>query len=309
MATKNRLLKLLCCLLIVAIGVTTTGCSHNLNMTLYGTPNSKVFDSKGEYIGQIASNGVMNVSLNRYESYDLLFTQNTDGDPLIPVGLDYSKRNSLFREIMVGILFFPTVGISAWAEYVYCERMDVGDGLKLDRPQYANTGFIQAIDMSPNPIDEIRALTPRAHKSGAPAGGASRQPAVSTDWINKTGRVSEIISFASESRLFGGKKSSAATGSILFGFSDSRAILVKAELNGNEFKKMIVLKDNFKKKGNVWTTTDNDGMDVEISFDSDGNACLKFSVSPFPVTITFDPSKFTETSSAYDEIIMSLFGF
>lgn len=156
-------------LIISILSVSLTGCSSTMKCTVYGTPGTKLYTSRGGYLGTVPQSGMCDIELQRKDyKHDFLLTQFDTESPIIPMGLDYSKRNNKARDTVTGITVFaflpffwiPTI---CWSNYN--DRLDVEDCLKLQQHQSSNADLYAMVANASNPIDEMKTYSIKEHKS------------------------------------------------------------------------------------------------------------------------------------------------
>lgn len=285
----------------------TSSCSSTMKCSVYGAPNSKIYNGDGKYLGTISSNGKCDVKLSRYKRYDFLLTQEAPDTPLIPMGLDYKARHNQFRDFM-GILFcIPTIWISGYAWMKYGERADVQDALALRNKQYSNTNMSQLVMSSVNPIDEIRSIEPTAHKSGKSkkASNESSEKSKNESMINKTGEITVLKSFSIINPMNDkevGKYD--VTGTIRFidfgQDSKNPVCCVNFKYKGQNTI-YLILKTRFKKKGKDYIAESDENGKVTISFINNKEATISFWKDMGIFKFRFDPNSFKKEDEKDDD--------
>ncbi|MCM1451199.1 MAG: hypothetical protein NC102_02990 [Clostridium sp.] len=282
------------------------GCSSKMNCLVYGKPGTEVYDSKNQWLGTIDNDGKTKIVLNRKERHDFVYTKEGKDTPIMPIGLNYDKRNNTFRDIMAGVTCFPTIYISAAAWNNYHKNADVEDGLKLHKRQNTNEDLMLMVNSSTNPYDEIRSLNVKSHKFGRLRNEEKNKIETKTndlEWINTDGEVKEIKSFGIE--VNNQSKSQSFKGNIVFDFSTdpkNPVIKIKGKLkNGKIFSHNIELNKLFKKSGSKYFATEkHEKTSVEITPLDNGNAMLTFELNETPVKIMFNPKSFVAKEKGND---------
>lgn len=243
-----------------------SSCSSTMKCTVYGEPYTKIYTSKGDYLGEISSSGSTNLSINRKNRHDFLLSRQSSTSPLIPIGLDYSKRSMGFRNFCTAFFSLPTLCIATVPYANYLDNLDVDDELKLNAKQSSNQDLEQLMLSSSKPVDEINRLTIKTKSGNQNKKTSSIDPSL----FNRTGEYSDLKSM---SILKDGEKLSLEiTGTIFFDFTyDSLPIISISAKSGDklEYNYDIPLETPFYKKGTKLLSKDEDNNEVVI--ESTGN--------------------------------------
>lgn len=274
--------------------VTLTNCSSTMKCYVTGEPETKIFTSDGKYLGEIPFNGIVEIKIDRKDNrHDFLIAQQKPDSPIIPIGLNYSKRHNAFREFIAGIFTIPTLWISAATLMKYYDRWDANDQLILNKSQKSNEDLLQTILQSPSPLDEISEMEIGSAKSKK--NNRSKQK-TEANLINKTGKFEKCLSLSTINPLSGDKKTINFAGEIITKCSkksgNSLRVIGKLKPKEEPLDYTIGLKGGIKKDGDKYKAVDKFGNDVIISCLNNGNYCLSFVFSGFNVELEFDPKSF-----------------
>lgn len=142
------------CIMALMFGVSS--CSSTMKCTVYGSPGTEIYYPNGNYIATIPPMGKCKIKLERSRT-DLLLTRQSEGSPMIPMGLDYNRRKNIwFVETMNALFIVPTVCLSTLAYLDYVDKGDVACEVALRSRQQVNSDLNNLVTASSNPIDEIR---------------------------------------------------------------------------------------------------------------------------------------------------------
>lgn len=279
---------------ILAISVLlNSSCSSTMKCTVYGEPNTKIYTSSQGYLGEIPSSGSLKIAVNRQKKrHDFLLAKRSSESPLIPIGLDYSKRSNTIRSIFAYLFFFPTFSTS-WICYGnYCmDNYDVNDLLKLNSKQSSNQDLEQLILSSSKPVDEINRLTIKTKSSNKNKKTSSIDPSL----FNRTGEYSDLKSM---SILKDGEKLSLEiTGTIFFDFTyDSLPIISISAKSGDklEYNYDIPLETPFYKKGTKLLSKDEDNNEVVIESTGNDYYVITYTANGALFNLEFNSKSFKE---------------
>lgn len=173
-------------------------CSSVMKCDIYGKTGTKIYQTNGDWIGTIDNSGKAQIKLSRKKKYDFFYAQESEGSPIIPIGLNYNKRsNQEFLGGLLSIICLPvTVGISVYkCEQYFTQNEDVKDQLKLLKRQNSNTDLSKLIYNSSDPIEEIKALPPKQHKKGKQEKQVKgiNHKNFEIPWINKDGCITKVL--------------------------------------------------------------------------------------------------------------------
>lgn len=276
---------------VACFALSLNSCSSSMKCEIYGKNGTKIYNADGIYLGRIDGSGKANIKLPRDHRYDLLYAEETDDAPRIPIGLNYDKRGN--QEALMGMLAtigaVPTLGISAYAASKYFSYLDVKDQLKLNKRQSSNSDLSQMIYSSSRPVDEIKALPEKQHKHG----NKSNKKLTEIPWINKDGCINTIVSVNAESNLDNEPRNLKIGDNLKIAFlffnadnhnnsySTSNPIIkISGTLNDGDFNYIIALNNNFKKVDDGYLTTcKNDNSPVKIIQKNASQSALTFSTS------------------------------
>lgn len=279
------------------------GCSSTMKCTLYGAPNAEIYSSKGDLLGQISSSGNVQLSFSRKKKLpDLLMLKETSDSPLVPIGLDYSKRNNTFRLTMLTLSIAPTLWIAPAIGLKYFDYNDVDNGLKLNKRQQDNHDLVSMVQHASNPIEEIK----RMQKLNVVQKQNSESTSVDLKLINRTGEYTEIAPIAQ----FLPKKSNVYSdvsfkGTLFFnmkgGMTNSIKIYGELGVNKEPLNLFIRLKTPFKKNGNFYQAEDDEGNKITITGLNDGNYAISYNIGIGVIRLEFNPSSFVEKENTIDK--------
>ena len=90
------------------IAILTNSCTQKINIT--GKPHTKIYNRSMQKIGEIPSNGTLQVILDKDCVNDIFISQEKDDDLYIPFALNFTKRNDYEIGATIGyILCVPTI--------------------------------------------------------------------------------------------------------------------------------------------------------------------------------------------------------
>lgn len=287
-------------------------CSSVLTCEVQGKPGTEIYRLNGNYLGIIDGSGKTKIRLPRNYRHDMIYAKETRNSPIIPIGLNYSKRaNMEFLAGTASLIAVPvTFGLSVYGMSKYYDYADVKDLLKLNKQQNSNTDLTKLIYSSPNPIDEIKNLPVRQHKHGK----KSNKKNTETSWINKNGSIKKISKAYVD--LIGDKKDIKISDDLKIEFSffedfDNKmldksyfppTILFSGTINNEKFNYTINLKETFKEEESGYLAINKkDNSPVKIISLSPDQSLLSFEYQTFLFNFVFDINSFEAGDNTYDK--------
>lgn len=297
-----------------------------MNCVVTGTPGSQIFVNETfdknapvndlTHIATIPSSGEIQVKLNREKIlHDFLFVRTTSESPLIPMGLDYSKRNTTGHRILCGV-FIPTgigVPIVSLPIALWMDNKDVDSELVLHKRQTANSDLNSIVMSASNPIEEINNLKPKEHKSSKKSRKNSDALFDKSQLVNKSGTFS-VIKTVDVLSPENGKalKQIPLVGTVTFDCptnnTSSWSVKLKGKLNGGDKPAnfFIPLKTKFKQSGTKWIAKDKFGNPVEISFMNNGYAVLDFFIEKLHIRVEYDCSTPENDAEIHENDVLNM---
>lgn len=291
-------------ILTSVILLNTTSCSSVMKCTVYGKPGTTIYMPNGTSLGEINSSGKVKIEIPRQNGrHDLLYAKESSNSPVIPMGLDYDKRNSNELKMFLACLFiYPTLTISFWSTYNYInDNPDVEDKLKLHKIQNSNTDLAGLIYNSSSPYEEIKALDVKEHKSGNSRNSKASSKNLDLSWLDMSGEISDVSSVTITNK--GKDYQIPFSGTIFYDIEtrDGRPIITISGVSGKEKQDIsfkLNLASQFRKKGDSYVSKEEfDKTEIKIVPDGKGNAILSFIEEGTEIKFHFDPNSFEEKST------------
>ena len=291
-------------LILIFVSFFFGGCSGVMKCNVYGTPGTKIYNSKGDsQIATIGPSGKVEIKLSRESLIPhMLYARETPSSPIIPFGLDYNKRNGNgLRAATAHILCLPTLWISEAIWWKYMTYCDVMDGLSLKKNQYVNNDLANLIANSADPLAEMRALPPREYRSGNTSKASKKND--EANFLNKSGVFKRLIRIISLNSATGTETERAAiTGTLTFSFNSKygpNRMVLNGKLKGHSKATEIVvdIPSTFARQKDKYTCKDINGKSVELWRVPGGDWCVSFNYKGLILQVEFSPD-FEEASSS-----------
>lgn len=164
---KSIISSLILCIVLTSL----TSCSSWMKCTVQGEPGTQILNTYGDLLATIPQSGATEIKLKRKDrKKDFLLTRQTPESPIIPMGLNYDKRNMAGREAACywsSVVALPLFWIPILVYGNYTDNYDVSDELKLSNTQSANSDLNNLVMNASLPTDEIKAYSPREYKGAS----------------------------------------------------------------------------------------------------------------------------------------------